>query len=228
MNSFKNYKKLIIYLLNAGLKPTTNWFKKSNQNTLLLRHDIDFSIDYAYQLAQAEIELKVNSTFFFLLTSNMYNFLSEHNIKLVKEIANMGHKVSIHFDPTAYESINSFKHEKNIFENIIKKKVDIISIHRPGKFLKNNNLLVKGIPQTYQDVYFKKIKYISDSGGRDIYPLLAEYLKNQKKPGLHLLTHPIWWKNKIINPTKTLNIWRNKYLNFVQLEIKKNCKTYND
>ena len=75
MNSFKNYKKLIIYLLNAGLKPTTNWFKKSNQNTLLLRHDIDFSIDYAYQLAQAEIELKVNSTFFFLLTSNMYNFL---------------------------------------------------------------------------------------------------------------------------------------------------------
>ena len=40
MNSFKNYKELIIYLLNAGLKPTTNWFKNSTQNTLLLRHDV--------------------------------------------------------------------------------------------------------------------------------------------------------------------------------------------
>jgi hypothetical protein len=223
---FKNYKKLLNYLFENRFKSTTNWHQGTTQDTLLLRHDVDFSIDYAYQLAQVEKELKVNSTYFFMLTSNMYNFLSEHNIKLVKKIANMGHKVSLHFDPTIYESIDSFDYEKNIFENIIKQKVDIVSIHRPGKFLDNNNQFIKGIPHTYQDKYFKKMKYISDSAGRDVFYPLEEYLKNKNQYGLHLLIHPIWWKHKIDNPTKTINTWRSEFINFINLEIRKNCKSY--
>jgi len=228
MFNLDRYEELIRYLLNAGLKPTTNWNEKPSVNSCLLRHDIDFSIEYAYQIAQLESKLKIYSTFFFMLTSNMYNFLSAHNQKLVKDIANMGHKVSIHFDHTVYQDLESFMYEKSIFEITIKKKVDIVSIHRPGSFLDKNNLTLSGTPQTYQDIYFKKMKYISDSGGRDVFPLIAEYLEGPREFGLHLLIHPIWWVGKGSSQTKTLNAWRVQCLDFITSEIRKNCKTYND
>ena len=156
MFNLKIYKTLIKKLLNAGLKPSTNWNKKLSKNTLFIRHDIDFSIEYAYRLALSESRLKICSSYFFMMTSNFYNLLSSHNQKLVKKISSMGHKVSIHFDPTAYKDLKYFKYEKNVFENIFGKKIDIVSIHRPRFFLKNNNIKLSGISQTYQDVFFKK------------------------------------------------------------------------
>ena len=228
MFNINHYKELIRRLLNAGLRPTTSWNKEMNVDSLLLRHDIDFSVDYAYQIAKLESKLKINSTFFFMLTSNMYNFLSKHNQKLVREIANMDHKVSLHFDPKVYQSLDSFLHEKSIFENIINKEVDIVSIHQPGIFLNDNNLSLLGTAQTYQDIFFKKMKYISDSGGRDISPLIDEYLKEPRKLGLHLLIHPIWWVANGDSPTKKLNTWRTEYSNFIISEISRNCKTYNE
>ena len=103
-----------------------------------------------------------------------------------------------------------------------------MSIHRPGPFLDENNVLLSGIPQTYQDIYFKKMKYISDSGGRDVFPLIAKYLEDPGEFGLHLLIHPIWWLDKGMSPTKALNSWRTQYLDFITSEIKKNCKRYDD
>jgi hypothetical protein len=115
---------------------------------------------------------------------------------------------------------------QNLDQYILQTTFKMRYLNRPGIFLDNNNALIQGIPQTYQDAYFKKIKYISDSGGKDILNPLANYLKNPKKLGLHLLIHPIWWKDKINSPTKTLNIWKNNHLDFIKSEIKKNCKTY--
>ena len=137
MFNLKRYEDLIKSLVNAGLKPTTNWNEKLSSNSLLIRHDVDFSIEYAHRLALFESQLKICSTFFFMLSSNLYNSLSAHNQKLIKDISGMNHKVSIHFDHTVYENLEYFKYEKNIFENIFGKKVDIVSVHRPKDFLNN-------------------------------------------------------------------------------------------
>ena len=224
MFNIKKYEDLIKKLLGAGLKPTTNWNEKFNEKSLLLRHDVDFSIEFAHQLALLENKLNICSTFFFMLTSNLYNPLSEHSQKLVKDIANMGHKISIHFVPTAHESLDHFIFEKNVFENIFKKKVDIASVHQPGIFLNNNNITLSGTPQTYQDVFFKKMRYISDSKGRDILPLIDKYLEEPRKLGLHLLLHPIWWMGIGTDPIETLNAWRNKKFDFITSEIRNNSK----
>ena len=224
MFNLKRYKDLIKSLVNAELKPTTNWNEKLSSNSLLIRHDVDFSIEYAHQLALFESQLKICSTFFFMITSNLYNLLSEHNQKLVKDIANMGHKISIHFDPTAHQSLEEFAYEKNVFEKIFKVNVDIVSIHRPGSFLDNNNILLSGIPQTYQDIYYKKMKYISDSTGRNVFPLISEYLEGPRDLGLHLLVHPIWWIGTGNNPKEKLNDWRNKKFDFITSEIRNNTK----
>jgi hypothetical protein len=122
-------------------------------------------------------------------------------------------------------------YEKSIFENTVKKKVDIVSIHRPGSFLDENNVALSGTPQTYQDIYFKKMKYISDSGGRDVSAQIFEYLKGSREYGLHLLIHPIWWVGKLVkvsSSTRCLNAWRAQYFEFITSEIRNNCKTYDE
>ena len=226
MFNLKLYKTLIKRLLNAGLKPSTNWNKKLSKNTLFIRHDIDFSIEYAYRLALCESRLKIYSSFFFMMSTNFYNLLSSHNQKLVKEISSMGHKVSIHFDPTVYKNLKYFKYEKNVFENIFGENVDIVSIHRPRFFLKSNNIKLSGISQTYQDVFFKKMKYISDSNCRDVFPQITKFLEEPRKFGLHLLIHPIWWMDMGSNPSKTINNWRNQNKDFITSEIINNLIVY--
>ena len=138
----------------------------------------------------------------------------------------MGHKISIHFDPTAYKKINNFKKEKIAFENEFLVNVDIISIHRPNSFLNNNNKKIFGTNQTYQDEYFKNMNYLSDSGGRDVLPLLDKYFSDYNRKGLHLLIHPIWWNSVSLTPTETLNKWKNNYFNFITKQISLNCKVY--
>ena len=90
MFNISKYEDLMKKLVSAGLKPTTNWNEKLTSNSLLLRHDIDFSIEFAHQLALVEFQLKIYSTFFFMLTSNMYNLLSVHNQKLIKKYRRYG------------------------------------------------------------------------------------------------------------------------------------------
>ena len=160
--------------------------------------------------------------------SNMYNLISSENQKLVRSIIKLGHKVSLHFDPTAHDTLEEFQHEKKLFENIFNVEVDVVSMHRPGPFLDNNNLSLSGIPQTYSDKYFRRMKYISDSGGRDVLPLISDYLSGDRSYGLHLLIHPIWWVTKGENPTETLNCWRRKNSEFIKSEVRRNCKTYED
>ncbi len=156
MFNTEKYQNIINKLLDNGLEPSTNWNGKINSKTLFLRHDVDFSIDFAHSLAKFEFNQNVQSTYFFMLTSNMYNLFSNYNRTLVKNIAEMGHKISLHFDPSAYESLEKFLDEKKIFENTFEINIEIVSIHRPRLFLNDNNINLSGIAQTYQDIYFKK------------------------------------------------------------------------
>ena len=84
MFNLERYEDLIKRLVDSGLKPTTDWNEKLDSNSLLLRHDVDFSIEFAYRLAVAENKLNIYSTFFFMFTSNLYNPLSEHNQNLLR------------------------------------------------------------------------------------------------------------------------------------------------
>jgi hypothetical protein len=116
--------------------------------------------------------------------------------------------------------------EKRLFEDIFRVQVDIVSVHRPGPFLYNNNISLCGIPHTYHDTYFKDMKYFSDSGGRNVLPHVYEYLAGYRSQGLQLLIHPIWWVGNGKNPTETIDFWLNKNSQFLASEIRLNCKTY--
>ena len=226
MDNKIKYKKLIANFKDRNLAFSKNWHEDSYKNKILLRHDIDFSVESAQKIAIIEDSLGIKASYFFMITSNFYNIFSKINIQRINEIKEMGHNISLHFDPTVHDSLESFKIEKKIFESIFNIKMDIVSVHRPNNFLNNSNDELFGVKHTYMDHYFKHINYISDSGGRDIFKPVEKYLKDGFQNGLQLLLHPIWWDYDNSTPTNKLDSWKKKNDNFLTDEIRLNCKTY--
>ena len=202
-------------------------YKKANLPSIIFRHDIDFSLNDALIIASLEEKLDIKATYFFMLTTNTYSAISLNNKKLITEIKEKGHTISLHFDPTAYQDIDKgFCLEKKLFEDIFDVEVKIVSLHRPGKFLENNNKILEGSLHTYQDEFFKEMIYLSDSAGSDIKKKLREVNLSSPKKTIQMLTHPIWWTSNFNSPTETLYKWIEEHQSFIISETQKNCKSF--
>lgn len=192
-----------------------------------LRHDIDFSLDLAAAMAREEQALGVTATYFVMLTSNAYNLLSSASRRRVEEIQSLGHVVSLHFDPVVHQDIDAgFRREARILEEITGRPLDIVSLHRPGAFLEDNNRPLPGVRHTYEDAYFRDIKYISDSGGAFKYghPLDSEAFREGRP--IHLLLHPIWWMTGPGTPSDKVREWQAAAFGFLNDETRSNCLTF--
>ncbi len=162
---------------------------------IVIRHDIDFDCELAYKMALIENEMGIQTSYFFLASSQSYNIASERDQSYVNRIRELGHTISLHFDPVMHSSdfIKGFLAEVHFFESLFNVKVEIISLHRPNDFFRNSNQPIGGIQHTYQKKYFKDVKYFADSTAvwRFGHPFNSEEFA--KKKSLHILIHPIWW-----------------------------------
>ena len=167
--------------------------KKIKKKNILLRHDVDFSLEEAFTIAKFEYRKKIKSNFFFLLSSPFYNILNYQDKLIVNKIKKLGHYVGVHFDPSIYK-INKSKalhKEIKIFNEIIGVQSKVFSLHRPGKLIKYKFGMIILIHMKIS--ILKKIKYLSDSGGSFRYSYPLEWLKLNKDKPIQLLLHPIWW-----------------------------------
>lgn len=164
------------------------------KNQIALRHDIDFDTQLALQSARVEAQLGIRATYFFLLRSSFYNIFSPQDIQNVLEIRELGHHITIHFDPTVYEDFHQgLQWEAALFREMFRQEVNIISLHRPNVFFQEFDEPIFGIEHTYQSKYFRDIKYFADSTGvwRFGHPFdSAEFIQQRS---LHVLIHPVWW-----------------------------------
>lgn len=230
MNSLfkKNYKDFINeFLLNSYRVVMFDSFDLTKKNQLILRHDIDFDIKAAYEIAVIEHELNVKSTFFFLLRGDFYNLINSENYDLVKKIESLGHKISLHYDIEIYTNPQKeLIAEIKIFEDFFNTKIDIISIHRPSRdFLKNPNNYFN-VTNTYEDKYFKKISYFADSGGRFRFGNPLESPDYKLNHNIQLLTHPIWWTSSLSSVDDILNQLIKSRKSDLKLLLGKNVKTF--
>ena len=220
------YREMISEIKDKGFE-FRKFHEQTNTKSIYLRHDVDFSVHEAFELAKCESNIDVSSTYFFMVSSNTYNALSQESISIIKEIKNMGHDISLHFDPLVYNNLDwGFSLEKNLFQSTFNVELDIISIHRPGEFLLNNNQKLKGCRHTYEDEFFKNMDYISDSGGRDTKYNIKKLLEKTECKSIHLLTHPIWWTTKYKSPTACIGNWLKNQSMFMREEARRNCKTF--
>ena len=220
----------IIKLISSHL-PIVD-FNDVNENTekfCVLRHDIEFSIDRAYELAKVEKKLGVSSTYTVQLRNNTYNALSEKNIDLIKRIKDLGHHIGLHQNPPLMdlEKLKTYVSvDIQMLEYYYGFKVDRFAFHRPKKEYLKEYFQLDGKINCYDKKFFYyfdgdkpeklNVLYLADSNHewKYGYPLDYDFSKIDK---LQLLTHPYSW-------TET---GRDNYSNFLSLIRERNKELVN-
>ena len=206
----------------------------------VLRHDIEFSIDRALEMARIEHEdLNVHSTYTVQLRNNTYNALSQKNIEAIQEIESMGHYIGLHQNPPMMEDeelIDYILKDIETLEHYYGFEVDRFAFHRCGS---NPGILEKyvevpGKINCYAKDFFHyfsgdkpeelRVHYLADSNHEWKYghPLHIDYYDLPQK--MQLLTHPFSWSedgyDNISNFTKLIRERNEELLTSMDSETK--------
>lgn len=219
------YQNLINYMRSKDYAVADYHNYLSVKKPVILRHDVDFSIEKALKFAAFENQLQVKSTYFILLCTDFYNIASKTSLEMISEIIELGHSVGLHFDEQKYYGQEYktvpelIKTEVAIMSEIIGYDIKAVSMHRPSRKTLESNYEVDGIINSYHKNFFENFKYISDS--RRLWREdIEEYIKEETFDKLHILTHPFWYdenekniETSIKNFVNSANSQRYFYLN---------------
>lgn len=208
-------------------------FAKSSPDSrhLILRHDIDFSLDAAAAMAELEHQRGVRATYFVLLRTEFYNPLSGAGLATLRQIAAHGHTIGLHFDAALYDggraAIDAAAlREADLLARMLGSAVDVVSHHRPGPLGAGQPEHLGGRLNAYGPRFVRMIGYCSDSRGawRHGHPLAHEAVKNGR--ALQLLVHPIWWQAPAMPPAQRLREFLLQRAAFLDREAARHCTIY--
>lgn len=96
MFSYEDYKEIIRIIQSTGNQAGYEEALTADK-FVIMRHDVEYSVDRAYALAKVESSMDFTSTFFFQWTNNSYNILSRRNQDLIKDMHERGHVIGLHY-----------------------------------------------------------------------------------------------------------------------------------
>ena len=194
--SYDSYIRLIDLLRehNYDISSFHDWDQK--ERCAILRHDVDFNLDKAVQLARLENKIGVRSTYFVLISCDFYNVFSNACKNNLKEISDLGHEIGLHFDETCYANDSDIEqnimHEKSVLELAIGRRITTVSMHRPSQKTLQMEVDIAGLVNSYSNVFFKQFKYVSDSRRKWREPV-EDIIRSEEFDRLQILTHAFWY-----------------------------------
>lgn len=198
--TYDSYRSLLSLLAEHGCQTADyhNWQQK--QRCVILRHDIDCSIEAALEFAELEQECGVTSTYFVLVSTDFYNIFSKKSHNLLEKIQALGHEIGLHLDETVYPKCahdssciqEKILQEVALLQTVTGRPVTTVSMHRPSKAVLDADLKIPGMVNSYSDLFFRQFKYLSDSRRHWREPV-REIIKSEQYERLHLLTHAFWY-----------------------------------
>lgn len=200
--SFDHYRSIIEQITHSH---KTLSFKDANQlgrkileidKFVIMRHDIEFSLEGALALAEIDHSLGVRSTFFLLCTSD-YNIFEESGARIVRKILELGHDIGLHYDIALFEEMEvdfsqAAQSMVSLMEMFWSTKIFAMSSHLPMR--SGITFGLDGIIDVYEPLYLKEIKYISDSAQKWREGVVTSIL--HKYPKIHMLTHEYTWSSE--------------------------------
>lgn len=190
--SLDSYHALIRTALDAGFSPLPFTDASSpGRRSLLLRHDVDYSLDMAVALGRVNADLGVAGTFFVLVRGHAYNPLAPTSLELLAELSSLGQRVGLHIPgANARDLATDFDYLAG------QVSLDrVFSWHNPTPEvidLYRNQEQVDGLTNVYSKRFLDDALYCSDSNfGRSYEELSAAF--DGSRNGVHLLVHPINW-----------------------------------
>jgi len=144
---------------------------------LLLRHDVDLSLDAALALAELEAEAGAQATYFLMTRSVFYNLASHEGERALARLRELGHRVGLH---AVYPKLD------------LDERFDrVVAWHNPDPDFMREPL--DGAVNVMQQPYFDPDHYRSDSNQHWRSGCPHEDLAAGSFEWLQLLTHPEIW-----------------------------------
>lgn len=215
--SYKSYVNLIQLLRESGYQFASYDNFADYDKCAILRHDVDFRLRDACQLASVEQKEGIKSTYFVLLTSDFYNVFSRNNRSVIDDIRRCGHEIGLHFDEARYpdETGNTelirerILEEAGILSKAVGGQVTKVSMHRPSQNILRSNLEIPGMVNTYSDRFFNEFKYFSDSRHFWREPV-EEIIRNGQHDRIQILVHPFWYDVEEIDMKQAVRSFVNR------------------
>jgi hypothetical protein len=203
----KSYKELL-RLLHANYSSITfTEPPNENSNFVFWRHDVDISLNRAFQLAKIEQESGIRSTYLVDPHSLFYNVAEKSQSLLLRRILDMGHSLGLHFDANFWDVeredqlADLVDSEASWLEKLLGARPEAISFHNPSALhLTWRADSYGGLANCYSRRLMDSVPYVSDSNGYWRYRRLFDVISAAEEPCLQVLTHPGWWQEKPMHP----------------------------
>jgi hypothetical protein len=144
---------------------------------LLLRHDVDLSLEAAVELAEVEAEGGARATYFLMTESVFYNLASPAGERALVRLRELGHRVGLHAVWPESDRDGRFD--------------PVIAWHNPDPEYMGEP--VEGVTNVMSAPFFDPEHYRSDSNQRWRSGCPHEELRAGRFEWLQLLTHPEIW-----------------------------------
>lgn len=237
--TYEEYRSIVTRLKDAEYEfirfdEAAHILEQSRQ-FVLMRHDIDIDLDATLRMAEVEAELGIAATYFFMVRTDHYSMFSAPGTAAIQRILDLGHHLGLHMDTTAYpdltdpEAIGEMTRcEVELMQTWFGQPVSAVSFHRP------NSLVLGGSPalsapfvHTYQEMFQRRIRYISDSRGmwrQNQDPTQIDEFAARKP--LHILIHPEWWEEVPMSPYARLLDFVDKHHEDFEQSLAQNNTVY--
>ena len=193
------------------LSEAPRFVRKNEKPRVILRHDIDISLQRALRMGKIEDEFGIKATYMIMPNAGLYQIEDTASKRAIRQLTHMGHEIGLHLSlnyglENNNHKTNSLEAEINFncgkLESIVRSPIRSVSFHRPGVQLLRGPLTVAG----RVNAYAKELMdwYLSDSKGcwKKGDPLAI--LLRPRKTLLQLLIHPVWWGDKHKSPNRRL------------------------
>ncbi len=241
MFSYDDYREIIQAVKDSGRAKKYPEALGSDE-FVIMRHDVEYSVERSYQLSLVETEMDFSSTWFLQFTNNSYNPFSRTTKEMLKRMRENGHTIGLHFaldGETDMEVIRGqIPKQLEIMSYMLGFEVNQFSIHRPPAEALAANFKYPGIINAYQDEFFTfapdvtedsdlDVKYMSDANHiwRYGYPTRDNILNHKK---VQILTHPFGWcEAGYDNHDNYVSLVKEKYKAMIR-SIDDECKDFKE
>ena len=208
--SFRDYSQSLRDFRSSGYAVTgfSSYLKSPQPKHLVLRHDIDNSIEQALRIARIDATEGCSSSFFLRVHARGYNIMSLPSLAAIREMEDLGHDVELHLeggigDVVGSDNVTWAERQRAVFEAAVGRPLGGFSLHEPARMggLAFADALLDKWSATveyhaYEDRFTTPtMKYLSDSSGNWREGHFGYWV--DKQPVLQVLTHPFWWFEKV-------------------------------
>ena len=151
--------------------------EEPREGTVLLRHDVDLSLDAALRLAELEADAGAQATYFLMTGSVFYNLSSHEGEQALGRLRELGHRVGLH---AVYPRLD------------LDARFDpVVAWHNPDP--EYMRAPVEGAINVMESPWFDPETYRSDSNQHWRSGCPHEELRGGGFPWLQILVHPEIW-----------------------------------